>query len=68
MGGLVRLHELESLDGDRAGLPGEPGRGFSQDVPLFPERLVLAAEPAHLLPLLGRQTVCAAALIPVGLA
>src|SRR6185503_20221386 len=54
--------------GDRAGLPREPGRGFFQDVALFPERLVLAAEPAQLRPFLGGQPVLAPALIAVRLA
>src|SRR6516165_10399674 len=50
------------------GLPGEPGRGVSEDLPLLPERLDLSAPPAHFLPLLGRQPVLAAAVIPIGLA
>jgi hypothetical protein len=46
--------------------PREPGRRLSQDAALFPERLVLAAELAQLLPLLRGQTVVASAVIPVG--
>src|SRR5262249_60368197 len=38
---------------ERVGLPGEPGRGFSEDVPLFAEDLDLPAQPTHFFPLLG---------------
>src|SRR4029453_13804092 len=56
------------LAGNRAGLPSKPGRGFFQDVPLFAEGLVLASEPADLLPLLRGQAIRAVAVIAGGLA
>src|SRR5437762_11433394 len=55
------------LGRDRAGLPSEPGRGFFQDVTLLAKRLVLTTEALQLLPLLGRQTVLAAAVVAIGL-
>jgi hypothetical protein len=47
--------------------PGEPGRGFSADLPLFAEGLNLPAQAPHFLPLLGGQAVSTAAFIAVGL-
>ncbi len=64
---LGRPHELESLDGSEWGLPGEPGRGFSEDLPLFAEGRDLAAQAAPLFPLLGGQAVRATAVIAIGL-
>jgi hypothetical protein len=51
----------------RVGLPGEPGRGVSEDVPLFAQRVDLAAQATHFVPLLGRQPVRPPAVIAVGL-
>ena len=51
----------------RAGLPSEPGRGFSWYLALFAKRAVLAAKPPELLELQTRQTVLTTALVAVRL-
>src|SRR5262245_33470408 len=55
------------LGRDRAGLPGEPGRGFFQDVALLAERLHLTPEAAQLLALFAGQTVLAVAVVAISL-
>ncbi len=53
--------------GDRSALPGEPGRGFCQDVPLELHLAELTLQLAHLVALGRRQAVLAKPLVPVGL-
>lgn len=45
------------ITADSAVLPGEEGRGFSQDLALFGERAHLAAQPAQLLTLIRGQAL-----------
>src|SRR5204863_7733605 len=59
----VALSRTRVLGRDRAGLPGEPGRGFFQDVALLAQDSVLTTEPAELLALVGGQTVLAVAVV-----
>src|SRR3990172_9049978 len=51
----------------RAGLPGEEDRGFSEDLPLFPQDAVLAAQAAQFLALGGGQAIAAAAGVEISL-
>ena len=53
--------------GDRAGLPGEPGRRFCQDLALELDLADLAAEPGELLPLGRRQAIRPVAGVTRGL-
>src|SRR5712691_13364217 len=46
----------------------EPGRGFFQDLPLFTQRTVLATQLAEFLPLFGRETIRALAVVEIRLA
>src|SRR3712207_3209477 len=52
---------------DRAGLPGEPSRGFCQDVPLTAQLTDLTPVPLQLLAFGPGQPVLAAPLVALGL-
>ena len=64
IGGLMRLYEREA-PGSSLGLPGEPGRGFCQDLPIHPELSVLTAQTTQFGPFFGSQAVFTPALIQV---
>ena len=49
------------------GLLGEEGRGFFQDLPLHPQRLVLTAQPLQLLALIAREPTGTPAGVGIGL-
>ena len=63
IGGLVRLYERDLRQ--RLGLPGEPGSGFRQDLPLYLELFVLTAQTTQFGPFFGGQAVFTPALVQV---